>query len=348
MKSCPPLKIKRSRPFLNNSIMAKNTSRNVLLGIFVITGMIIFVLGVYFIGARQNLFGNTTRIHSVFKNVNGLQLGNNVRYAGVNVGTIKGITILNDTSILVDMVIDDKTIVLIRKNSQATIGSDGLVGSMIINIIPGNDGETQFVKAGDTIPSISKIATADMLTTLNITNENAALLTADLLKITTAINKGEGVLGALIKDDTMYTDFKQSISNLNQTSRAALTSVNRLNRILAEVNYKESAAHVLLSDTAAAGKITAIITQLEKSSQEIHSISENLNDFSVTLKDGEGALNFVMKDTTFANNLDNTLQNVEEASIKFNENMEALKHNFFFRGYFRKLERQQLREEKEN
>ncbi|QED36585.1 MCE family protein [Antarcticibacterium arcticum] len=328
--------------------MAKNSSRNVLLGIFVITGMIIFVAGVYFIGARQNLFGNTTRIHSVFKNVNGLQLGNNVRYSGVNVGTVKGITILNDTAILVDMVIDDKAIALIRKNSQATTGSDGLVGSMIINIIPGNDGSTQFVKAGDTIPSISKIATADMLTTLNITNENAALLTADLLKITTAINKGEGVLGGLIKDDAMYTDFKQSIANLNQTSRAALTSVNRLNKILAEVNYKESAAHVLLSDTVAAGKISSLLNQLEESSREIHSITENLNEFSVTLKEGEGALNFVMKDTTFANNLDNTLQNVEEASVKFNENMEALKHNFFFRGYFRKLERQQLKQEKEN
>ena len=59
--------------------MAKNTRSNVLLGIFVIIGIIIFVLGVYFIGERQNLFGKTTRIHSVFKNVSGLQLGNNVR-----------------------------------------------------------------------------------------------------------------------------------------------------------------------------------------------------------------------------------------------------------------------------
>ncbi len=328
--------------------MAKNTKRNVLLGIFVITGMIIFVLGVYFIGERQNLFGNTTRIHSVFKNVSGLQLGNNVRYAGVNVGTVKGITILNDTSIAVDMVIDDKTIALIKKNSQATIGSDGLVGSMIINIIPGNSGSTQYVKAGDTIPSISKIATADMLTTLNITNENAALLTADLLKITTAINKGEGVLGALIKDDSMSIDFKQSITNLNNTSGAALNTINKLNRILAEVNYKESAAHVILSDTATAGKVSSIITKLEESSREINSISENLNEFSSSLKKGEGVLNFVMKDTAFVNNLDNTMQNVEEASIKFNENMEALKHNFFFRGYFRKLERQELKREKEN
>lgn len=327
--------------------MAKNTRRDVLLGIFVIIGIIIFVLGVYFIGERQNLFGNTTRIHSVFKNVSGLQLGNNVRYAGVNVGTVKGITILNDTSIAVDMVIDEKAIALIKKNSQATIGSDGLVGSMIVNIIPGNSGSTQYVRAGDTIPSISKIATADMLTTLNITNENAALLTADLLKITTAINKGEGVLGSLIKDEAMTNDFKQSIANLNKTSRAALQSVNRLNGILAEVNYKESAVHVLLSDTAAAGKISSIINQLEESSREINTIGLNLSEFSTNLKEGEGVLNFVMQDTAFVNNLDSTMQNVEEASIKFNENMEALKHNFFFRGYFRKLERQELRREKQ-
>lgn len=323
--------------------MRKNTSQNVLLGIFVVIGLILFSLGVYFIGSKQNLFGESIRINSVFKNVSGLQLGNNVRFAGVNVGTVKEITILNDTAINVNMAIDNKTASLLRKSSQATIGSDGLVGSMIVNILPGDNMANEFVKSGDTIESISKIATADMLTTLNTTNENAALLTADLLKITNSINNGEGVLGALLKDKELVTDIKLSFTNLQRTSDAASRSINKLNNILSQVNYQESVAGLLLSDTIAKGKIENIITNLKTSSQEIDSITTNLKQFSVNLKEGEGAINYLMQDTTFVNNLDSAIRNSEEGIEKFDEIMKAIKQSFLFRGYFRKQERREQR-----
>lgn len=323
--------------------MGKNTSQNVLLGIFVVIGIILFSLGVYFIGSKQNLFGENIRINSVFKNVSGLQLGNNVRFAGVNVGTVKEITILNDTAINVNMVIGMKTASLIRKSSLATIGSDGLVGSMIVNILPGNSLEKKGVKSGDTIESISKIATVDMLTTLNTTNENAALLTADLLKITNAINNGEGLLGALLKDDELLNNIKLSISNLQNASKGASRSIDKLNNILSQVNYSESVAGLLLSDTVTKGKLRNIINNLELSSREIDSISTNLNKFSVNLRDGEGAINYLMQDTTFVNNLERTIQNTEDGSEKFGEVMEAVKQSFLFRGYFRKQERREQR-----
>ncbi|MGM0390745.1 MAG: MlaD family protein [Bacteroidota bacterium] len=323
--------------------MRKNTSQNVLLGMFVVIGIILFSLGVYFIGSKQNLFGESIRINSVFKNVSGLQLGNNVRFSGVNVGTVREITILNDTAINVNMAIDNKTAGLIRKSSLATIGSDGLVGSMIVNILPGDNMGSEVIKSGDTIESISKIATADMLTTLNTTNENAALLTADLLKITNAINNGEGLLGTLLKDEELVTDIKLSITNLQKTSEAGSRSIAKLNNILSQINFKESAAGVLLSDTVFKGKIENIITNLEISSREIDSISRNLKEFSVNLKDGEGAINYLMQDTTFVNNLDNAIRNTEEGSEKFDEVMEAVKQSFLFRGYFRKQERREQR-----
>jgi phospholipid/cholesterol/gamma-HCH transport system substrate-binding protein len=323
--------------------MRKNTSKNVQLGIFVVIGIILFSLGVYFIGSKQNLFGETIRINSVFKNVSGLQLGNNVRFAGVNVGTVKEITILNDTAINVNMAVEVKTASLIRKNAQATIGSDGLVGSMIVNILPGDNLENGLIKSGDTIESISKIATADMLTTLNTTNENAALLTADLLKITNSINNGEGLLGTMLKDEELVTNIKLSIANLQRTSKAASRSIDKLNNILSEVDYQESVAGLLLSDTLAKEKIKNIIDNLELSSQEINSISTNLNEFSANLRDGEGAINYLVQDTTFVNNLDSTIRNTEDGSEKLDEIMEAVKQSFLFRGYFRKQERREQR-----
>tara|TARA_R110002072_G_scaffold293232_2_gene462425 strand:- start:1064 stop:2050 length:987 start_codon:yes stop_codon:yes gene_type:complete len=323
-----------------------NTSQNIRLGLFVFAGVFIFILAVYFLGNRQNLFGDNVRISSVFKNVNGLQMGNNVRFAGVNVGTVRGITILNDTAINVDMLISEKTAQLIKKNALATITSDGLVGSMIVNIIPNDIFIVERIETGDTISSISKIATADMLTTLNTTNENAAMLTQDLLRITNAINKGEGVLGALIKDEALLDDVKKSLSNLQQTTQTAKTSMFELNRIIKEVNFDDNIAGLLLKDTVSVRKLAIVFDNLETSSKEIEQLTKNLNAFSETLKTNEGILNYALHDTIAVKNLDATLKNAEEASERLNENMEALKHNFLFRGYFRKLERQEAREER--
>lgn len=323
-----------------------NTAQNFRLGLFVFAGVFIFILAVYLLGNSQNMFGNSVKISSVFKNVSGLQMGNNVRFAGVNVGTVRGITILSDTAICVDMFINEKTAALIKKNALATISSDGLVGSMIVNIIPNDNPVGPTIETGDTIASISKIATADMLTTLNTTNENAALLTQDLLRITNTINQGEGLLGALIKDQTMAENVRKSISNLQETTQTAKTTMANLNSIVNQINFDDNVAGLLLKDTVSTRKLATVFENIETSSKEIEALTKNLNAFSETLKNNEGLLNYALHDTTVVRSLDATLKNVEEASEQLNENMEALKHNFFFRGYFRKLERQEAREKR--
>lgn len=327
--------------------MKNSHAQNFKLGFFVIAGLLIFLAGVYFIGNRQNLFGTNPKISSVFKSVNGLQAGNNVRYAGVNIGTVRDITILNDTSIAVDFIINEKAMKLIRKNSMATISSDGLVGSMIVNIVPGDHSDARTIQPGDTIESISKVATADMLTTLNTTNENAALLTADLLKITNSVNRGEGTLGALIKDEKMANNIKESIAGLRQSSQSISRMVDNVNEIVNEINYKESVAAVFLSDTTAAKQMEGIIKNLELSALQIEDMASNLQQFSYDLRSGEGTVNYLLNDPGAVNKLNSTLQNVEDATRKFDENMEALQHNILFRGYFKKLERIKAREEAE-
>lgn len=322
------------------------SGQNVRLGIFVFTGLFLFVLAVYLLGNRQNMFGNNVKISSVFKNVNGLQLGNNVRFAGVNVGTVRGITIINDTAICVDMFINERTAQLIKKNALATISSDGLVGSMIVNIIPNEIPVLESIETGDTIHSISKIATADMLTTLNTTNENAAMLTQDLLRITSAINKGEGLLGALIKDQGMVNDVKQSLNNLQETTAEAKITMNKLNQMISSIDLDESVAGMLLNDKASAEQLSAIFDNLEVSSKQIEELTKNLSEFSTAIRHSEGLVNQAIFDTTLVRSLDATLINVEEASDRLNINMEAMRHNFLLRGYFRKQERQEAREQR--
>jgi phospholipid/cholesterol/gamma-HCH transport system substrate-binding protein len=324
--------------------MKKTSIQNFNLGIFVLLSLVLFTLAVYYIGSRQSLFGSTARVSSVFKDVNGLQQGNNVRFAGVNIGTVKGINFINDTAICVDMVVNEESLYLIKKNSLATINSDGLVGSMIVNIIPGNGANNNRINPGDTIESISKIATADMLTTLNTTNENAALLTADLLKITNAINSGEGVMGKLLKDDQMARDMQNSFQNLEKTTRTANLTIARLNTILGEIDLSKGVAGVILNDTVTADKVVGMIKNLESSSRAIDSLTGRLNSYSEEIVNGQGTLNFITRDTAFVNSLESTVNNAEGAAAKLNENMEALKHNILFRGYFRKMERLRQRE----
>lgn len=325
--------------------MERTTSEKLRLGIFVLIGTLLLLVGAYQIGNQENLFGDTFTINAVFKNVGGLQKGNNVRYSGINIGTVNEIEMENDTAIRVTMLIQQKMRNHIKTNAIAAIGSDGLVGSMVINIVPGN-GMAPLVEAGDEIQSLSKIATADMLSTLNVTNENAALLTEDLLKVTASLNKGEGTLGRLLNDTVMGNDLKQTLTNLKYMSREANTTIAELNKIIRQFDTEESVAGVLLADSISGEKLQNLIAHLENASIEIVKTAKNLDSVVGDLKDGKGAVNYLSTDTVLVDQLRNTMQNVDQGVERFNENMEALKHNFLTRRYFRKLEKQKEKEER--
>lgn len=324
--------------------MEKTTSQKIRLGLFVIIGLTIFVLAIYFIGNTQKMFGKTNHLEAVFNNVSGLQLGNNVRYSGINVGTVREIEMINDTTIRVDMLIDKTIFRHIKKDAVATIGSDGLVGNVIINIIPGK-GTEPAVEPGDTIRSLNRIRTDDILNTLNITNQNAALLTIDLLKITKEITQGKGTVGLLINDSIMAKDLKQTMHYLKITSKGTSESVANLNKLINELNKKDNIVGVL-KDSAVAHKIKNIVSHLDQSSAEINKVVTNLNATIINIKDGKGAINYLSNDPKLVRKIDSTMTNINEASFRLNENLEALKHNFLFRGYFKKQQKATLKEPK--
>lgn len=324
--------------------MEKSNSQKIQLGIFVIIGTLVFLAAIYFIGNKQNMFGNTSHLKAVFVNVNGLQPGNNVRYAGIDIGTVKEIEMINDTTISVQMIIDNKIMEHIKKNAIATISSDGLVGNMIINIIPGK-GAAEKVENGDTIQSYSRIGTDDMLETLNVTNENAAMLTADLLKITQEITQGNGTVGLLIRDTLMAQDLKATMSYLRKTSKGTSESVANLNKLITDLNRKDNVIGTL-NDTVVANRMKKIIINLEKSSTEIDKVVTNLNATITNVKEGKGAINYLSNDPKLVQQIDSTITNINKASIKLNEDLEALKHNFLFRGYFKKQAKEKAKQEK--
>ncbi|MFM1879091.1 MAG: hypothetical protein RLZZ241_1957, partial [Bacteroidota bacterium] len=263
--------------------MAKVNVSFVKLGIFVITGSILLIVAAYLIGNEQKMFSRTFELTTVFNNVGGLQIGNNVRYSGINAGTVRQIKMETDTSIRVFMRIDEDLQSHIKKDALAMLGSDGLVGSMIINIVPGS-GNPVPVASGDEILSFSRISTQDMLNTLNVTNENAALLTADLLAITQSIRKGEGLFARLLTDSLLSKNVQETLQNLNSTTRKSDLALTRINAIIADLNYQESALAVLMDDPEVAAQLRGTLSRLDSSVGDIRKVSISLNTLSESVK----------------------------------------------------------------
>ncbi len=324
--------------------MSKASGHYVKLGVFVIAGTLLLLIGAYLIGGDQNFLTSTFELHTVFNNVGGLQEGNNVRFSGVNAGTVRAIEMESDTSIRIRMRMNTSLMPHIRKNSIATIGSDGLVGSMLINIVPGQ-GVGPSVEPGDEIRSFSMLSSRDMLTTLNVTNENAALLTADLLEITRGIRNGSGVLGRLLRDTVLAADLQASIRNLRITTDASKQSLLELRKTIGELRLRESAAALLLDDPEVAGQLRSVTSNLDSSGRELREATARINEMLGSLEQGEGSLGVLLTDSVSANHLRSSLSHLDSGLVKFDQNMEALKHNFLTRRYFRKLEREKEKAE---
>lgn len=324
--------------------MKKTKSQEIRLGLFVIFSTILFVLAVYLIGQKKNMFKKTFTISSYFQNVHGLQKGNNVRYSGINIGTVKDIEMVNDSTIKVDMSVEETITTYIKKNAIATIGSDGLVGNMIVNILPGT-GYDDVITNGDIIQSYSKIGAEDILSTLSVSTENAAILTSDLLKITQAMIKGKGTLALLLNDSLMAKDLKHSVTNLQTASQSASNTLNEINQIVTSLRTNKSTMlGMLLNDSISGKKIKSTVKNLETSSKEMETMLFNINMAVNDFNKSKGTYYYIVKDTSLVKDLKSTLKNINEGTDKFNQNMEALKHNFLTRSYFKKLERQEKRE----
>jgi phospholipid/cholesterol/gamma-HCH transport system substrate-binding protein len=198
--------------------MKKNTGNRIRLGIFVSLGIVLFILGVYFIGERQQLFRSTFRLSCVFKDVAGLQSGGNVRFSGITVGTVDNISIVSDTTVKVEILIDEGTRKFIKKDAVASIGSEGLMGNKILILNPGTGGKME-IENNDIVKAIQPVNMDDILVSLKTTIDNTSHVTNNLSKITGSIQSGKGTIGRLLMDSALAQNFDSAIVNLKKGSR---------------------------------------------------------------------------------------------------------------------------------
>lgn len=317
--------------------MEKSTSKNIRLGLFVLLGTLFLIYALYMIGSKRNLFGSTFRISAVFNNVNGLMKGNNVRFAGIDVGTVESVTIINDSSVQVQMVIETSVQKYITENALASIGTDGLMGNKLVNINPSVQAAPG-VKQGDFIKTMKPIETDDMLRTLNRTNDNIEVITDNLKTITNKINS-RNTLWSLLMDTVVADNVKQAIVNIRLTGSNSAEITGDLSNIVSGIKNGKGAFGALLTDTALSNHVRQAVVKIKIISDNAALISGNLSNIIGRTDSGKGSIGRLLLDTTFVPNLDKSMANLDTGTQGLNEIIEGLKHSWPLRSYFRKQEK---------
>ena len=219
--------------------MKNDNKKRISVGIFVTIGLLLFTAAVYFIGKQQKIFGDYFTLNSTFNNVSGLQEGSNVRFAGIVVGKVDLIEIIGDSLVNVSMSIENDVKRFIRKDSRASIGSEGLMGSRVVNISNGTP-ELENVKNNDTIMAIKPVEPDQILQSLHATALNAEVITNDMSEIFARINRGEGAVGVLLNDPEFARTFEEAMNNIEKGSENFSENMKALqNNILFKGYFKK-------------------------------------------------------------------------------------------------------------
>jgi len=352
----------------------------VRLGLFVAGGLVLFVLAIFFIGKQKNFFNPVFKLTSTFSNVAGLQVGNNIRFSGINVGTVGNIIIINDTTVRVDMMIKTDVWQFIKSDCKVTLGSDGIIGDKLLIILPGSSA-APLAKEGQRLESIQTIEKSAIMARLDATTANVEDISRQISDITGQINTGKGTLNALIRDSILAANFNQTIANLNMFSRGLIGSdvvmaslkVTALNTedishqlalVMNRINKGDGTLGQLIQDSTIVDDLKQTLANFKKSSQGLTGtdsimaklnvtagnaeiISQQLTKTMHDINKGNGTLGRLIRDSTFADNLNQTMINLRKSSKGLDENMNAVKHNFLFRGYFKRKAKEAAKKEKE-
>jgi len=324
--------------------MAKTEGKNIKLGIFVMAGLLVLIVSFYMIGRSRNIFGRDFEIKARFNNLNGLMEGNNVLFSGIQAGTVKRIDMINDTTIEVTMQINSKVRPYIHKNAQAAIGTEGLMGNKVINIEPVKlRGEK--VSEGDMLDAQKLVSTDEMLKTLSKTNNDVAAIAKALKETVLRLDTSE--IFNLMNDPEIGLSLKSSLNEINMAAKNANQMSYGLNTLVGNIRKGKGAAGLLLTDTLLASDLKYAVADFRATGGNAKKVTSQLGDMvkgiDYELNYGKGPLHALLRDSSFTIKLGNSLDNLQKGTDGFSDLMDATKHSFLFRGYFRRQEQKQLK-----
>jgi phospholipid/cholesterol/gamma-HCH transport system substrate-binding protein len=316
----------------------KDNRRAVIVGIFLVLGLLLFLFGVFFLGGQQKTFSKSIKISAIFDDVQGLKAGNAVWFSGVKIGTITKVSFVGGAQVDVYMNIDQATQQYIHRNATARISSDGLIGNKIIVLDSGSP-QAPNVQSGDVLQSAKLISTDDMMKTLQQNNENLLSITGDFKLLSRKILQGKGTVGTLMADSLMAVQLRNSMRNLEATTVSAAHMAAQMETFSKKVNTKGGLADKLFTDTSTFAQLKATMAKLQSASNSAKEFADNLNQMSGKLKDKNNVVGVLLNDPESAAHMQTTIKNLQHSSELLNEDLLAAQHNFLLRGFFKDKEK---------
>lgn len=308
--------------------------RAIIVGLFLAIGLLVFIVGVFTLGSQSKSFSKSIHISAVFDDVSGLKTGNSVWFSGVKVGSISKIHFIGPGQVDVRMSIDETSQQYVHRNAGVHIGSDGLIGNKII-VIDGGSPQAPVVQDGDVLQTEKITSTDDMLKVLQQNNQNLLSITGDFKLLSRKILQGKGTVGTLMADSAVGNQFRNAMTNFERTSATAARLAANLEKFSSKMNTKGGLADKMLTDTATFATIKAAANKLREAANSGADAASNLKTATDKFNRTDNTIGVLINDPKAAAKLQGTLNNLHDASVKANDDLEALQHNFFFKGFFK-------------
>jgi len=299
--------------------MAKKIS-DIKLGLFISIGAALLVLAIFLIGDKDALFSSRFNLKAYFNDIQGLRNGATVRLSGIDVGSVSKIDFLGDSAgrVVITMDLLDDVKKFIRKDTKASIETEGLVGNKVVILIMGSSSADP-IEDGGTIQSKEPIGFAQIIEETQGIMEYTKEMTKDLAEIVARVNRGEGTIGKILVDEELYNEAAHLTSRADKSLQAITNEVNRLT--------------VLFTDLS---------TGVESVVRNVDSVVGDIDIIISDIKHGKGIMGSLIADgsrydslfNTTIINIQKTSEDTKIAASRLAENMEALKHNWLFKSYF--------------
>ncbi|MFZ0563835.1 MAG: MlaD family protein [Terriglobales bacterium] len=309
-----------------------------VVGVFVLSAALLFSAGLFLIGNRQKVFGHHVDFFTALNNVNGILPGSKVRVSGFEAGQVTGIEIPDQPGdkFRLKLQVESKLHRLIRDDSFVTVESDGLVGDKFLVIHKGSD-QAREAAIGATLPGKEPIDLSAVIAKatgvmdqansaigdikVNVDRSLGAITTTvnNANALVTGIRNGNGTVGMLLTDQQTANKVKNTVGNAEQAAANLNQVTVQAKQVMTDFQSRDifGRAEATLNNTKDASR------QIAQASQQVNL---TLNDALGPDRSGENA----------GQNIRETLSNVNLATANMADDTEALKHEFFFRGFFRK------------
>lgn len=307
----------------------------VVVGLFTATATAILAGAVLTIGDINETFTRKITVTAVFNEVSGLKKGDNIWFSGVKVGTVKALSFHGSSDVEVVLQVDREATPFIHKDVLAKISSDGLIGNRIVVLYDGSP-DAPPLQEGDVLSIGKTVSTEEIMATLQENNRNLLGITSDLKVVSGKLAAGEGTLGKLLTDESLYASVNDTAATLNGASVNAQTMTSSLSTFASKLNEKGSLPNDLVTDKTTYASLTATVSELHETGARASALVGTL---ATGVANPESPVGALLGDSAAGGDLKQTLENLNRGTVLLNEDLEAVQHNFLLRGFFKKRDK---------